>query len=71
MIEIEKRVEGLTQAKLDLLRWILLSRHPQGVQPGELVDKIGRDKSTISYHLRDLRDARLVEANRDGRRAFY
>ena len=69
--EIEQRVEGLTQAKLDLLRWILLDHHPQGVQPGELVDKLGRDKSTISYHLRDLRDARLVEANRDGRRAFY
>lgn len=65
------RVYDLSDQKMEILRWILLSLNPRGRSPGELVDKLNRDKSTISYHLRTLKDQGFVTSQSEGRRSYY
>lgn len=38
---------------------------------GELVERLGLSQSLVSHHLRLLRAARLLKAERDGKRVFY
>ena len=66
-----KRIYDLSAQKMEILRWILLSLDPRGRSPGELVDKLDRDKSTISYHLRTLSDQGFVTSQPEGRRTYY
>jgi predicted transcriptional regulator len=65
------RVQDLSESKLTVLKQILQLPNDRGVQPGTLVEELHRDKSTISYHLRELSDGGFVERDREGRRAFY
>ncbi len=65
------RVQDLSEARLAVLKQILQLPDERGVQPGTLVDELHRDKSTISYHLRELNEMGFVERDRKGRRAFY
>nr|WP_081661619.1 helix-turn-helix domain-containing protein [Halopiger djelfimassiliensis] len=65
------RVQELSDSKLAVLKQILQLPNDRGVQPGTLVDELHRDKSTISYHLRELSESGFVERDREGRRAFY
>ncbi len=71
IIDANERVQNLSESKLTVLKQILQLPDDRGVQPGTLVDELHRDKSTISYHLRELSEAELVERDREGRRAFY
>lgn len=66
-----ERIYDLSDAKMEILRWVLLSLDERGRSPGDLVDKLDRDKSTISYHLSTLRDEGMVESQREGRHAYY
>lgn len=68
---MEETVYAVPDARVDVLNWMLLDTDPRGMQPSKLVDLLNRDKSTVSYHLRELRDAGIVESERAGRRAFY
>lgn len=65
------RIYDLSEQKIEILRWILLSRDKRGRSPGDLVDKLDRDKSTISYHLRTLSDGGFVTSQSEGRRSYY
>jgi predicted transcriptional regulator len=65
------RVQGLSEARLVVLKHILQLPDDRGVQPGTLVDELHRDKSTISYHLSELNEMGFVKRDRKGRRAFY
>lgn len=65
------RVQDLSEARLAVLKQILQLPSERGVQPGTLVEQLHRDKSTISYHLRELNEMGFVERDRKGRRAFY
>jgi DNA-binding transcriptional ArsR family regulator len=65
------QIYDLSDSKMEILRWILLSLDERGRSPGDLVDKLDRDKSTISYHLSTLSDEGLVESQREGRHAYY
>lgn len=65
------RVQNLSEARLAVLKQILQLPDERGIQPGTLVDKLHRDKSTISYHLHELSEMGFVERDRKGRRAFY
>ena len=38
---------------------------------GDLAAAIGLSESAVSHHLRSLRQLRLVQVRKDGRRAFY
>ena len=44
-------------------------RHPAAV--GEMADRLGLSGSLVSHHLRLLRAARLLTAERRGRQVFY
>ena len=65
------RVQDLSESKLAVLKQILQLPDDRGVQPSTLVEELHRDKSTISYHLRELSESGFVERDREGRRAFY
>lgn len=57
------------------LRWRIVSAlSPGDLRVGELIDLLGEPANLISYHLRLLRDHRLVSARRsdaDGRDVYY
>ena len=71
LADASTRVQDLSESKLTVLKQILQLPNDRGVQPGTLVEELHRDKSTISYHLRELSDGGFVERDREGRRAFY
>jgi DNA-binding MarR family transcriptional regulator len=71
LVDASARVQDLSESKLTVLKQILQLPNDRGVQPGTLVEELHRDKSTISYHLRELSDGGFVERDREGRRAFY
>jgi DNA-binding transcriptional ArsR family regulator len=50
---------------------LLVKRGPQGYTPGELTQKLGIPAPTMSFHLRELVRARLIEPRREGRFLFY
>ena len=50
---------------------LLVKRGPQGFTPGELIEKVGIPAPTMSFHLRELVRAGLVESRREGRFLYY
>ncbi|ERG93132.1 MAG: uncharacterized protein conserved in archaea, partial [Haloquadratum walsbyi J07HQW1] len=71
LVGMEKEVYSIPESRLTVLTRMLLDTDERGMQPSKLVDLLNKDKSTVSYHLRELRDAEIVESERSGRRAFY
>lgn len=68
---VQNRVYDISDKKLLILKHILLSPHPKGRRPSELVDRLDRDKSTVSYHLQNLAENRILEKEKQGRSVFY
>ena len=50
---------------------LLVKRGPQGYTPGELIQKLDIPAPTLSFHLRELVRAGLVESRREGRFLYY
>jgi translation initiation factor 2 beta subunit (eIF-2beta)/eIF-5 len=69
--DAEERIYDLSEKKITILKHILLSRHPQGRRPSELVELMDKDKSTISYHLQNLISDRVLQKEKAGRSTFY
>lgn len=69
--DIEGTVYELSDTKLTILNIMLLWNHRKGIRPSQLVDKLDRDKSTVSYHLKDLKNEGLVTSEKQGRSAYY
>ena len=44
---------------------------PQGRTPGQLADELDVAGATLSFHLKELANARLVTQERDGRNLIY
>ena len=68
---VEKTVYDLSDTKVTILTHMLLWNHRDGIRPSQLVDLLDRDKSTVSYHLKDLQTEGLVESEKQGRSAYY
>lgn len=68
---ISEKLNELSELHLQILRLILLSYDERGIRPSELVETIGKDKATISYHLQTLRSEGFLEVERAGRSSFY
>lgn len=59
-----------SEARLSVWR-LLLEHVPGGLTHGDLSAALGMPKPTLSFHLRDLRMAGLVDSRKDGRTVVY
>jgi DNA-binding transcriptional ArsR family regulator len=71
LIEAVRSLAALAQpARLGVFR-LLVRGGEGGVCAGELARRLGLPKPTLSFHLKELANAGLVEAVRDGRSLIY
>ncbi len=66
-----KSLAALAQeSRLAIFR-ILVKRGPEGFTPTQLGEKLDVSAPTLSFHLKELQAAGLIEARRDGRFLYY
>ncbi|MGA2398043.1 MAG: winged helix-turn-helix domain-containing protein [Steroidobacteraceae bacterium] len=58
------------ESRLALFR-LLVKRGPEGYTPTDLSERLGVPAPTLSFHLKELQRAGLIEARRNGRHLFY
>ncbi len=58
------------ESRLALFR-LLVKRGPEGYTPTQLIEKLDLPAPTLSFHLKELQRAGLIEARREGRNLFY
>ena len=58
------------ETRLSIYR-LLVKRGPGGFVPGDLAEKLAIPSPTLSFHLKELQQARLVSVRRDGRYLYY
>jgi ArsR family transcriptional regulator, arsenate/arsenite/antimonite-responsive transcriptional repressor len=56
--------------RLSILR-LLVTAAPEGCPAGLIADQVGVSASNVSFHLKELEHAGLVQARRDGRSIRY
>jgi len=73
-METTKAVESLAalaqESRLAIFR-LLVQRGPDGYTPSQLGEKLKVSSPTLSFHLKELQSARLIEVRREGRFLFY
>ena len=71
MKTIVNQLSALAQeSRLSIFR-ILVEAGPQGLSAGDISTELGIPPPTLSFHLKDLSQAGLVESQRDGRSIVY
>ena len=74
MMESDRVVEALAalahKSRLAVFRW-LVQAGPQGGNPGDIAAQLGLPPATLSFHLKTLMQARLVQATQSGRFICY
>jgi ArsR family transcriptional regulator len=58
------------ESRLAIFR-ILVKRGPEGYTPTQLSEKLNVTASTLSFHLKELQHAELIDVRRDGRFLYY
>jgi ArsR family transcriptional regulator len=58
------------ESRLALFR-VLVKRGPEGYTPSQLGEKLNVPGPTLSFHLKELLRASLIEARREGRFLYY
>lgn len=65
------RLSALAQdTRLSIFR-ALVQAGPEGLTPGALGEELGTAQATLSFHLKELRHAGLIQAHRESRFIFY
>ena len=59
-----------SDARLAAFR-LLVKRGPAGFTPSQLSDRLGVPAPTLSFHLKELVQAGLIAARREGRNLYY
>lgn len=57
-------------SRLDVFR-LLVKRGPEGYAPGDLGERLGISGPTLSFHLKELSRAGLIDSRREGRFLYY
>jgi DNA-binding transcriptional ArsR family regulator len=57
-------------SRLAVFRW-LVELGPEGACPGDIAGKLGIPAATLSFHLKALQQAGLIEADKSGRFIRY
>ena len=67
-------IEGLAalaqESRLAIFR-MLVKRGPEGYTPTQLGEKLNVSSPTLSFHLKELQRAGLLDVRRDGRFLYY
>ena len=58
------------ETRLAIVR-LLVRAGPEGVPAGEVADRVGVSPSNVSFHLKELERAGLIEPRREARSIFY
>jgi DNA-binding transcriptional ArsR family regulator len=58
------------ESRLAVFR-LLVRRGPEGYTPGQIGERLGIPAPTLSFHLKSLSGAGLIEVRREGRFLFY
>ena len=58
------------ESRLAIFR-MLVKRGPEGYTPTQLAEKLDVSSPTLSFHLKELQRAGLVDVRRDGRFLYY
>jgi len=58
------------ESRLAIFR-LLVKRGPEGYTPTQLGEKLSVSSPTLSFHLKELQQAGLVDVRRDGRYLYY
>jgi len=76
-IRIMKTIDAVTslaalaqESRLAIFR-LLVKRGPDGYTPTQLGEKLRLAPATLSFHLKELQRAGLIEVRRDGRFLYY
>ena len=70
-LEVVESLSALAQeSRLALFR-LLVKRGPEGYTPTQLGEKLDVPGPTLSFHLKELQRASLIEARREGRFLYY
>lgn len=56
--------------RLDVFR-LLVRQGPEGTPAGEIAEALGIAAATLSFHLKELRNAGLIQMRRNGRSLIY
>lgn len=57
-------------SRLEVFR-LLVKRGPEGYVPSDLAERLGIPSPTLSFHLKELSQAGLIDSRRDGRFVYY
>src|SRR5579863_6913335 len=69
--EVVDSLAALAQeSRLAIFR-MLVKRGPEGYTPGQLGEKLNVTSPTLSFHLKELQRAGLLDVRRDGRFLYY
>jgi len=73
-VEIKSAIESLAalaqESRLAIFR-MLVKRGPEGYTPTQLGEKLDVSSPTLSFHLKELQRAGLVDVRRAGRFLYY
>lgn len=58
------------ETRLDLFR-LLVRSGPEGLSAGAIADALGVPSATLSFHLKELKNAGVVGCRREGRSLIY
>ena len=58
------------ETRLDVFRALVLAG-PEGLSPGAIASALDIPSATLSFHLKELKNARLARSERQGRSLLY
>ena len=73
-MEIRDAIESLAalahNSRLEIFR-LLVQKGPEGMAASAIAEKVGLPNATLSFHIKGLTHAGLVDARQDGRFIYY